>query len=152
MKIDDGNTNMGSSCGNLRLQRLILRLAAVIQFTALPGALLPRQGTEKLSWLMGLGQPPIAPLLIYMAGGCAFVYLAEGVILWMLSNDVARYRPLVIASGWIYLVGGPAFLWIDTQARLPYWWTAMDSVSCLILGATLLWACHKARRRERCRF
>ena len=117
--MQDRNTMSGLSCGNLRIQRLVLRVAAVIQFTALPGALLPRQGTEKLSWLMGLGEPPMVPLMVYMAGGCAFVYLAEGVILWLLSRDVVRYRPLVIASGWIYVAGGPAFLWIDTQAGSP---------------------------------
>ncbi|MDD4870115.1 MAG: hypothetical protein PHR77_06110 [Kiritimatiellae bacterium] len=145
--MNDKETLPESTCGNIRLQRIILRIAAIVQFTALPGVILPRQAVEKLSWLMGLGQPPMGQLLIYMAGGCAFVYLAEGVLLWMLSNDVVRYRPLVIASAWIYLAGCPAFLWIDSQAGLPNWWTAMDSLSCLIFGAALLWACYPGKRR-----
>ena len=37
------------------LQRLLLRIAAVVQFTAIPGAILPREAVEKLLWLMGLG-------------------------------------------------------------------------------------------------
>jgi hypothetical protein len=136
-----------SGCGNLRLQRWLLRVAAIVQFTALPGVILPREAVEKLSWLMGLGQPPLVPLMIYMAGGCAYVSLAVGVLLWIISNDVVRYRPLVIMSGWISLIGGPGFLWIDYQSGLPHWWTAMDSLSCLIIGAALLWVCRSRKRR-----
>lgn len=136
-----------TACGNLRLQRWLLRGAAIVQFTALPGVILPRQAVEKLSWLMGLGEPPQVPLLFYTAGGCAYVYLAEGLLLWVISRDLVRYRPLVILSGWIYLIGGPVFLWIDLQSGLPNWWTAMDSVSCLIFGAAILWACRSGARR-----
>jgi hypothetical protein len=137
-----------STCGNLRLQQILLRFAALVQFTALPGVILPRVALGKLSWLMGLGEPPLVPLMIYMTGGCAYVFLAEGVLLWLLSYDVVRYRPLVIASGWIYLVGGPAFLWIDLHAGLPWWWVVMDSVSCLLIGIGLLWACGLGKRRR----
>jgi len=58
-----------------------------------------------------------------------------------------RYRPLVLASAWICLLGAPAYLWIDTQSGLPCWWVAMDSLSCLLFGAAILWACHTARCR-----
>ncbi len=136
------------SCGNTQLQRFLLRIAAIIQFTALPGIILPRQATEKLCWLMGLGQPLMVPMLIYTAGGCAYVYLTAGILFWIASNDVIRYRPLIIACGWIYLVGCPAFLWIDSQAGLPAWWTAMDSLSCLVLGALLLWSCYTRRQKH----
>lgn len=140
--MNDQKSSSKTTCGNLWLQRLLLRIAAIVQFTALPGIILPREATEKLSWLMGLGQPPMVPLLIYAAGGCAYVYLAAGILFWIASNDVVRHRPIVVASGWIYLVGVPAFLWIDGQAGLPSWWIAMDTLSCLILGAALLRACH----------
>jgi len=137
-----------SACGNVCWQRRLLRLAAIFQFIALPGIILPRVATEKLSWLMGQGQPSLTPLLIYLAGGCAFVYFVLGVLLWIFSNDVVRYRPLVIASAWICLLGAPAFLWIDTQSHLPAWWVAMDSVSCLLFGIVLLWACYAGQRRQ----
>ena len=88
----------------------------------------------------------MVPLFVYIAGGCAYVYFALGMLLWILSNDVVRYRLLVIACAWICLIGGPAFLWIDAQSKLPVWWIAMDSVSCLIFGVALLWACHCGKR------
>ena len=136
-----------SACGNVRLQRRLLRLAAICQFITLPGIILPRMTIEKFSWLMGQGQPPLVPLMVYLTGGGAYINFVLGVLLWMFSNDVARYRPLVIASAWICLVGCPAFLWIDTQSHLPAWWVAMDSVSCLLFGVALLWACYAGKSR-----
>ena len=147
MQLNDEKPLPESDCGNLRLQRIILRIAAVGQFITVPGAISPHQAIEKLSWLMGFGQPPPGPLLLYTLGGGSYVCVAEGVLLWMLSYNVVRYRPLVIASGWIFLIGAPAFLWIDSQAGLPHWWIAMDSLSCLIFGVTLLWACFAGKRR-----
>ncbi len=123
-----------------RIQKWLLRAAAIVQFIAWPGVLLPREAVEKLSWLMGQGQPPLVPLMVYFTGGCAYVYVAAGIWLWLISGDVVRYRPLVTATAWIYLIGGPGFAWIDTQSGLPGWWVAMDSLSCLFFGMGLLWA------------
>jgi hypothetical protein len=127
--------------GNVRLQRWLLRIAAVISFITLPAILLPRQTIEKLSWMVGFGRPPQSALLLYFGAGGSFVYVALGVFFWLFSNDAVRYRPLVLASAWISLLGAPAFLWIDWQCGLPAWWIAMDSFSCLLFGAALLWAC-----------
>jgi hypothetical protein len=117
-----------------------------MSFIALPAVLLPRQVIEKLSWWVGVGQPPQSALLFYFGAGGAYIYVALGVLLWMFSNDVVRYRPLVLASVWICLLGGPAYLWIDWQCGLPGWWIALDSVSCLLFGLALLWACRERRK------
>ncbi len=137
--------SLAPACGSVLWQRRLLRLTAIFQFIALPGFILPHIAAEKLSWLMGQVQPVLTPLLVYLAGGCAFVCFVLGILLWMFSNDVVRYRPLIIVSSWICLLGAPAFLWIDTQSHLPAWWVAMDSVSCLLFGVALLWACHAGR-------
>lgn len=140
---ENPTTTPAPTPGNPRLQRLILRVAAASSLLALPAVLLPRLAAEEFSWFMGLGRPEVTPLLAYLAGGGAYVYLAAGLLLWGISLDVARHRPLVILSAWIFLVGGPAFLWIDSRAGLPGWWVALDGLSCLVFGAALLWACHR---------
>ncbi len=137
----------GFSHGNPRLQRLILRAGAAASLVALPAVIAPRLAMEKLSWLMGFGRPPESPLLAYMAAGGSCVLLAVAALLWVMSLDVARHRPLVLATAWICLACGPLFLWIDSSAGLPGWWVAMDSLSCLAFGAALLWACHSGGRR-----
>ena len=92
--------------------------------------------------LLGFGKPPHLPLLIYMTSGASCVYLAQAVLLWLMSRDVVRYRPLIVFCGWAYLAFGPLFLWIDIHAGMPSFQVAVDSLSCLVGGAALLAACY----------
>lgn len=130
-----------SHSGRPQIQRIVLRLASLASLLALPAVVLPRLAAEKVSWVMGFGQPPMTPLMLYMMAGGAAVYLGQAALLWTISNDVVRYQPLVRLVAWIYLICVPAFFWIDTQAGLPKWWTAMDCLGSLAAGGVLIWAC-----------
>lgn len=115
---------------------------ALISFIALPAIFAPRLAVEKFSVLMGFGKPPNLPLLIYMTSGASCVYVGQGLLLWFLSRDVMRYRPLIIFFGWAYLAFSPLFLWIDMSAGMPAFQVAADSLSCLMAGGALLGACY----------
>jgi len=132
----------------LTIQKALLRFTALVLFTGLPGALLPGVAAEKFSWLMGYGQPPLCPIMIYLSGNAGFVYMALGIVVWMISNDPHRYRPLVATLAWILVVGGPAYLSIDLQAALPAWWVALDSLACLLVGGGLLWTLHSGTQKS----
>ena len=123
------------------VQRVVLRLFALATLAALPGVVAPRWTAEKLSWLMGFGQVPPTPLMLYMMAGGSAVYLAQGLFLGVMSRDVVRYQPLIRVVAWALLLCAPLFWWIDTQAGLPRWWMWMDSASALITGLFLTWAC-----------
>jgi hypothetical protein len=131
-----------SERGNPRLQRLVLRIISAVSFIALPAIFAPQMAVEKFSVLLGFGKPPHLPLLIYMTSGASCVYLAQAVLLWLMSCDVVRYRPLIVFCGWAYLAFGPLFLWIDIHAGMPSFQVAADSLSCLVGGAALLAACY----------
>lgn len=133
---------MTPTSGNPRLQRLILRIVALVSLIALPAIIAPRLAAEKLSWVMGFGQPPMTPLMLYMMAGGAAVFVGQAVLLWAISGDVIRYAPLIRLVAWIYLICGPLFLWIDSQAGVPKWWMVMDFAGCIVGGAALLWACY----------
>ncbi len=133
---------MTPTSGNPRLQRLILRIVALVSLIALPTIIAPRLAAEKLSWVMGFGQPPMTPLMLYMMAGGAAVFVSQAVLLWAISGDVIRYAPLIRLVAWIYLICGPLFLWIDSQAGVPKWWMVMDFAGCISGGAALLWACY----------
>jgi hypothetical protein len=119
----------------------MLRLMIAILLTGLPGALLPAIAFRKFSWLMGYGESPLVPLTIYLAGNAGFAYVALAALIWVILRDLGRYQSLVRVCGWTMVVAGPAYLSIDLQCPLPWWWTMMDSVGCLLIGVTLLWAC-----------
>lgn len=129
----------------LRAQRWLLRIAVVILLTGLPGALLPGVAFEKLSWLTGYGQPPLTPLTIYLAGNAGYAYVALAALLWAISRDLPRYQPMVRLFGWIFLLAGPAYLSIDLQCPLPWWWIGADSVGCVLMGVLLLRASRGTR-------
>jgi hypothetical protein len=145
----DSNPGDAPVQGNPRLQRLTLRVAAVMGCVTSPAVLLPRMAVEKLSWLIGHGQPPDVPLIYYLGGGGSVVYVLVCAMLWIIAGDVVRYRPLVVFSAWGFLASAPAFLSIDLQSRMPLWWVAMDTVSCALFGTALLWACHRPQAAPR---
>lgn len=132
-----------------RLQRWMLRLMIAILLTGLPGALLPEIAFQKFAWLMGYGKQPITPLVTYLSGNAGFAYVALAIVFWAISQDPTRYQPLVRVCGWIMVIAGPVYLSIDLQCPLPLWWTLMDSLSCLIIGLTLLWASPPVRATDR---
>ena len=124
-----------------RVQIWMLRIMIAILLTGLPGALLPAIAFRKFSWLMGYGEPPLVPLTVYLAGNAGFAYVAIAALFWVISQDLVRCQPLVRVCGWTMAIAGPAYLSIDLQSSLPWWWTMMDALGCLLIGLILLWAC-----------
>lgn len=129
--------------GNPRLQRIVLRVIGAVSFIALPAIVMPRLAVEKASVLLGLGKPEASPLLIYMMAGASCVYVAQGLLMWLMARDVVRYRPLIVFCAWAFLAFSPLFLWIDLHAGMPASQVAADSLSCLLAGAALLVACYR---------
>ena len=134
------NSLTGEAQGNLRLQKIILRLMALVALPVLPAVFAPRLTVEKLSWTLGFGEPPHVPLIYYLAAGGSLVYLLSAGLLWMLSSDVVRYRPLVVFVAVACMAVAPVFVWLDANLGMPRWWLLMDALSCLVGGAVLLWA------------
>jgi hypothetical protein len=137
----------GEARGNLRLQKIILRLMALVALPVLPAVFAPRLTVEKLSWTLGFGEPPHVTLIYYVAAGGSLVYLLSSGLFWMLSCDVLRYRPLVIFVAVASIAVAPIFGWLDADLGMPRWWMLMDALSCLVGGTLLLWALWVPGRR-----
>lgn len=127
------------------IQRWIIRSCAFVLFTGLPAMILPGVALEKFAWLMKMPRPALEPLTVYLSGNTGFIYVALGVIFWMISNDVVRHQAFVKAIGWILLIGGPTYFSIDLQSKLPMWWVLLDAISCFVMGGTILLASRKIR-------
>jgi hypothetical protein len=140
-------TSITTRPNRLRVQLWILRFMIALMLTGLPGVLRPEIAFQKFAWLMGYGKQPMTPLIIYISGNAGYAYVALAALFWAISRDLLRYQPLVRVCGWIMVIAGPAYLSIDLQCPLPLWWVLMDSLSCLLIGLTLLWASPKAAPR-----
>ena len=131
---------------SLRSATIFLRILAILQLLTGLIAVIPISWIASWHHWLGLGRIPDDATLRYVIRGGAFVQAAIGVLLWIIANDVLRYRTLVLAVGWIYLVSGPAFYLIDSIAGMPRFWSLFDAFSCLIVGILTLAFCPRAER------
>lgn len=122
-----------------RLQSWLLRVAGSVEILAFVAVLMPRSWMEASHAWLGLGEMPGGPLIMFMIRQASYVYGMHGVLLWMLASDVARYRPLVLFTGFSFLLAAPVFLVIDHTAGMPLYWTVSDVAGCAFFGAALLW-------------
>lgn len=122
-----------------RLLIWLLRLAGTIEILAFIAVVMPRAWMEGAHAWLGLGQMPVAPLLMFMIRQASYSYGMHGISLWLLAMDVERFRLLILFNGIAYLLAAPVFFLIDYTAGVPFWWTLSDTASCLFFGAGVLW-------------
>jgi hypothetical protein len=119
----------------------LIRGIAIVQLLTVGLCFVPESGFADLYAWAGLGHMPHLPFLRYVIRGASYCQGAIGVLLWIVGSDVVRYRPLVIATGAIYLAAAPAFWVIHVFAGMPRWWAVMDTAACFLMGAALLVLC-----------
>lgn len=123
----------------LRLQSWLLRLVGSVEILAFAAVLMPRSWMEVSHAWLGMGEMPAGPLVMFMIRQASYVYGMHGVTLWVLASNVERFRPLVILNGVSFLLAGPVFFLVDYTSRMPWFWTASDTLGCAFIGAALLW-------------
>jgi hypothetical protein len=117
----------------------LLRLVGTVELGAFVAVVMPRHWMEVgHSWL-GLGEMPDGAIVNFIIRQASFTYGLHGVLLWVLSWDVVRFRPLIMFTGISYLVAAPVFLVIDWASGMPSLWTIGDGGSCLVFGGALLY-------------
>ncbi len=114
----------------------LLRVSASILFLAFPCMLLPESWMDATHRWLGLGSLPEAPIMGYLTRSLAGFYGFFGVLTWMLTSDLVRYRPLIVAWGWFHILFGGMLLAIDIHAGLPSYWIAIEGPG--LIGAGLL--------------
>jgi MFS family permease len=93
-----------------------------------------------LTWCF-LEPMPHSVYLSYLLQAAGYFQIAIGAFVWVIATDVVRYRPLVIMTIAIFLVGAPVFYAIDASIGLPWWWCVIDFISAFLCGAFPLAFC-----------
>jgi hypothetical protein len=119
------------------LQAWMLRLVGTVEFFAFAAVLMPAAWMEDTRRSLGLTPMPQDPVFDSVMRQVSFTYGLHGVALWLIADDVVRYRPLVILTAVGYLLAAPAFLAIDLGNGMPWTWMAGNSGSCLVIGTLL---------------
>jgi hypothetical protein len=116
----------------------LLRLAGTVEIAAFFAVVMPRAWMAATHSWLGLGEMPDGPVFRFVIRQASFIYATHGVLMWILASDVDRFRPLVVFTGFAYVVAGPVFFLIDWTSQTPWYWTVFDSVGCFVLGAVIL--------------
>jgi len=89
-------------------------------------------------WL-GLGVLPDAPVVGYLARSTSAFYAMIGGLLWVLSFDVRRFRPVLLYLGWATVAMGLTLFVVDWVEGLPQFWRFWEGPLDAGLGVAILW-------------
>ena len=118
---------------------LLLRLVAVMTMSAFAAVLLPTSWMAASHARLGMGEFPASSLVDYLTRSIALLYGFHGVLAWIVSRDVRRFRPIVRYLGIMNLLFGAAMLGVDLHAGMPWFWTIAEGPPIAALGLALLW-------------
>ena len=121
----------------------LLRCGAVLTGSAFLAVFLPVDSMASTHRWLGLGEFPRTPVVDYLARSVAAFYGFHGVLLFVISTDVARYRPLVWYVAAMNVAFGFMLLAIDLHAGLPAYWTAFEGPPVVVIGLLVAYFNHR---------
>ena len=124
---------------------LFLRLVGTVAGLAAFCAVMPLHSMDAIHRRLGMGALPGQPIVEYLARSTSAFYALLGALLWTLSFDLTRYRPLVRGLGFAIIALGGLLLWTDMTAGMPKFWQAAEGPLNVLLGVIILWAERTAR-------
>lgn len=117
----------------------LLRAIGGVELFAIPFLLFP------FAWMgfvherfLGLGELPNAPVVEYMARSLSALYAVHGAVVFRMSFDVSRFRPLIGFLGWLHLALGAAVFVADFVSGLPWWWVMGEGPGIAVGGVAVL--------------
>jgi len=117
----------------------LLRLVGGVELCAIPFLLFPFGWMNDVhDRVLGLGPLPNAPVVEYMARSLSALYAVHGSVVFWISFDVSRYRPLIRFLGVLHIALGLVVLATDVTAGLPWWWVAGEGPGIVAGGVAVL--------------
>jgi hypothetical protein len=129
------------------LLKWLLRLVGGVELCAVPFILFP------VGWMDAVharlfGHPlPHGPIVEYLTRSLSVMYAVHGAVVFRVSFDVPRFRPLIAFLGGLHVVLGLTVLGIDLSAGMPWWWVAGEGPG-IAVGGVLVLMLAKAGDRE----
>ncbi len=117
--------------------KIMLRIGACLMAPALIAVFLPDSTMAALHAWLGLGPLPSAPIVSYLSRSASALYAVHGGLLWVVANDVLRYRPIIAYLGHSTTLLGVLLLGIDFWAGLPSYWALLEGPIVMAIGLTL---------------
>ena len=120
-----------------RALTILLRIGGVFLVLAFFAAVMPTSWMEASHARTGLPPFPEHPLTEYLTRSISLLYGFHGVLLFIVSTNVRRYRPIVRFLGIKNVLFGVFMLALDVWAGMPWWWTINEGPPIAALGVAL---------------
>jgi hypothetical protein len=121
-----------------RLFRLLLRIVGSAALLAIPFVFVPYAWMNAIHDGLGMGQLPDAPVVGYLARSASAFYAILGGLLWVLSFDLRRHRPVLVYLGAAILLFGLLFFAVDFLEGMPRWWALGEGPFNTLFGIVIL--------------
>lgn len=122
----------------LTLLTILLRTGGTVLLLATAAIFLPPGTMAAINDRLGLAPLPDVPLTYYLARSGSAHYALRGILFWLASMDLVRYRTLIVMLAASNVVFGALMLGIDLTSGMPGWWTAVEGPFIVFVGLALL--------------
>jgi len=120
------------------LLRFVLRWVGSVALIAIVAVVMPYAWMDAIHRALGMGPLPDQPVVGYLARSLSAFYAMFGGMLWRLSFDVRRYRPVLGYIGVATVVFGLTLIGIDWLEGMPGFWKMGEGPITVLLGVILL--------------
>ena len=125
--------------------RWLLRLIGTGSLSALLFVPVPYACMNAIHRLLGMGLLPDAPVVGYLARSTSAFYALLGGLLWLVSFDTTRYRPVIVYLGAAFVAIGLSLAVIDRIEGLPPFWHLAEGPIDTLFGVAILWLNRRGR-------
>jgi hypothetical protein len=122
-----------------KVLRRVLQISGSVLLLAFFAIFLPVDWMAAAHRWLGLGDFPASPLVDYLTRSASALYAIHGGLLWVLSKDPQRFRPVILYVAMTGLAMGVVILFIDLHAGMPAYWTIAEGPPLVVLGGVVLW-------------
>src|SRR5271165_423206 len=96
-----------------RLLRFLLRYLGSVSLVALVAVVMPQAWMDSAHRWLGMGPLPAVPIVGYLARSASLFYALQGSLLWFLSMNPRRHRPVLRFLSVLFLCFGLVILGVD---------------------------------------
>jgi len=130
-----------------RLFKLVLRIVGTAALFALVAVFMPYSWMNAIHQWLGMGELPAEPIVGYLARSTSAFYALLGGLMWVVSFDLHRYRPVLIYIGAAIIVFGLALFAVDLLEGMPFWWSFGEGPFNFIFGVVIFTLAHRLAER-----
>jgi len=121
-----------------QLLKVILRVMGSSSLLGLIFVVAPYRWMDSIHTALGMGPLSDDPVVGYLARSTSALYALTGGLMWVVSFDPGRYRPVLIYLGTAVTLFGAALLVVDWVEGLPLAWKVWEGPFVMVFGLTVL--------------